>query len=250
MALLLLLFCLLRMGVVLPAYAAESYSVRPHMDTSDRILMDDSGADFETSVWDTSPSVVVQFIAAVVATHVGSYYLGPVIGRIKDVLLHEKRKNIYDFIRLNPGCTATDISEKLSINIGSVYHHIWMLEAYRKVFLETHGKFVRIYECRLRSSEKKIDRIVCAHVHNDTSKRLLQAILDRPGVNNILLAQSVGLNKSTVCWYLQRFSKDGLIDMFRDGRQKRYYINDQAMTIIKNMPVFSSSPEQVVHQVH
>lgn len=177
--------------------------------------------------------MLVQFVAVVIVTAVGSCCLIPVIGRIKDVLSHEKRKIIYDFICLNPGSTITDISERLSINIGTVYHHLWMLKAHRKVFLEPHGKFLRVYEGRLKSSDKKIDRVVCAHLRNDISKRLLQMILNKPGVNNVSLGQAVSLDKSTICWYLQRFSKDGLIDMFREGRQKRCFINDHAVAILK-----------------
>jgi predicted transcriptional regulator len=233
----LLLLCLLMTGAASPAFADSSYSVRPHVDGSTDILTDNSGADAETSVWDAPLSVLVQFVAAVVATSVGSYCLMFVIGRIQDVLSHEKRKIIYDFICSNPGCTITDISEKLSINIGTVYHHLWMLNARRKVFLESHGKFVRVYEGRLRASDKKIDRAVCAHLRNDISKRLLQAILDKPGLNNASLAQAVSLDKSTICWHLQRLSKDGLIDMFRDGRQKRCFINDHAGAILKEYDV-------------
>lgn len=235
--LLLLLLCLLMAGAASQAYAASSYSVRSHSDNGDDIMTDNSGADAETSVWDASLSVLVQFVVAVVATTIGSYCLIPVIGRLKDVLSHEKRKIIYDFICSNPGCTITDISEKLSINIGTVYHHLWMLNARRKVFLEPHGKFVRVYEGRLRASDKKIDRAVCAHLRNDISKRLLQAILNKPGLNNASLAQAVSLDKSTICWHLQRLSKDGLIDMFRDGRQKRCFINDHAVAILKEYDV-------------
>jgi predicted transcriptional regulator len=234
---LLLLFCLVMTGAMLPVYATDGYSVRPHADNGADIMTDNSGADAETSIWDASLSVLVQFVIAVVATTVGSYCLIPVIGRLKDVLSHEKRKVMYDFICSNPGCTITEISEKLSLNIGTVYHHLWMLNARRKVFLESQGKFVRVYEGRLRASDKKIDRAVCAHLRNDISKRLLQAILDKPGMNNTSLAQAVSLDKSTICWYLHRLSKDGLIDMLRDGRQKRCFINDHAGAILKEYDV-------------
>lgn len=231
--LLLALICLMLIGLALPVNADAGYSVSPHKESSSGAITDSGGSDAEVPIWEAPPAVLAEYTLAIVFITLGAGLLMPVLGRIQDVLSHNKRKAIYDFVRENPGSTITDISYRLSINIGTVYHHLWMLRARRKVFFESRGKFVRVYEGNLASSEKKIDRAVYAYAQNDISKRLLKTMLERPGVNNMALTEVVGLDKSTISWYMQRFQKDGIVDMVRDGRQKRCFINSQAEAILK-----------------
>lgn len=230
---LILLLCLVATGLTLPAYAAGGYSAGPHKVSGGSALKDSSGSDAEVPIWEAPPLTLAEYSLAIVFVTLGAGCLIPVIGRIRDVLSHDKRKAIYDFICRNPGSTIADISADLSMNIGTVYHHLWMLKARRKVFFESQGKFVRVYEGRLASSDRKLDRAIYAHARNDISKRLLQAMLESPGLNNMALSKAVGLDKSTICWYMQRFRKDGIVEMVRDGRQKRCYINAKAGGILK-----------------
>lgn len=225
-ALLLLLLCLLLFAA--PAYAEGGFSAGPHREGNVGPGVDSSGTDAVVPIWDAPPTTLIKFAFEVTLITICAGCLAPVIGRIQDVLSHDKRKSIYDFICRNPGCAVADISVGLSINIGTVYHHLWMLELRHKVFFESHGKFARVYDGCLASSEKSMDRTVCAHVRNEMSRRLLNAILRNPGISNGTLSQDVGLDKSTVCWYLQKFMKDELVVTVREGRHKHCFINDEA----------------------
>ena len=216
-----------------PAFAQGSYQVTPHNAGNTGPTVDMSGSDAIVPVWDAPIGTFVEYIVATVIMIICSGILVPIAGRVQNVLSHEKRKVIYEYILQNPGCTIAEISASLSINIGTVYHHVWVLELKRKVFFETHGKFVRIFEGRLASSEKKMDRTIYSHVRNHMSKKLLSAILVNPGINNVNLANTVGLDKSTIYWYLRRFRQDGLVVMIQEGRHKKCFVNDKVKTFLE-----------------
>lgn len=231
-ACILILSCLILAGLALPAHADGGYSSGPHRENGGP-FMDSGGSDAEAPIWEAPPLVLAEYALATAFLALGMGCLIPVLGRIQDVLSHDKRKAIYDYVCQNPGSTITGISAGLSINIGTVYHHLWMLQARRKVFFESRGKFVRVYEGRLASSEKTMDRAIYAHANNEISRRLLKVMLEDPGLNSVALAHVVGLDKSTISWHMQRLRKDGLVHMVREGRQKRCFINDQARAILK-----------------
>jgi predicted transcriptional regulator len=220
-----------------PVIAKGSYQVTPHDAGNAGPLVDMSGSDAVVPVWDAPIGTFIEYMVATAIAVICSGILAPIAGRIQDVLSHEKRKSIYKYILQNPGCTIADISANLSINIGTVYHHVWVLELKRKVFFEPYGKFVRIFEGRLASSEKKIDRMIYSHVRNEMSKKLLSAILVNPGINNVNLANIVGLDKSTIYWYLRRFRQDGLVVMVQEGRHKKCFVNDKVKTFLEESDI-------------
>lgn len=215
------------------ADSETGYTVAPHKENNVGPQVDRSGADAIVPLWALPPGALIKYAIAATTVIIFSGAMAPVLGRIQDVLSHDKRKHIYDFICANPGITIADISTNLSINIGTVYHHVWVLELRRKIFFESHGKFVRVYEGRLAATEKKMDRTIYGHIRNDKSRLLLHAILRNPGINNVMLSQAVGLDKSTIYWYLKRFMKDELIVMVREGKHKHCFVSDQAKSILE-----------------
>lgn len=227
------LACITVLMLSFPVIAQNGYQVTPHDDGNEGPLVDMSGSNAIAPVWDVPLGTFLKYIVAMAITIICSGLLAPIAGRIQDVLSHEKRKAIYEYILQNPGSTIAEISASLSLNIGTVYHHVWVLELKRKVFFESHGKFVRVFEGRLASNEKKMDRTVYAHIRSEMSKKLLSAILVNPGINNVKLANTVGLDKSTIYWYLRRFRQDGLVVMVREGRHKRCFVNDKVKTFLE-----------------
>jgi predicted transcriptional regulator len=215
------------------ADSETGYTAEPHRENNVDPMVDSSGADAVVPLWAAPPVTLIKYAIATTMVIIFSGAMVPVLGRIQDVLSHDKRKYIYDFICANPGSTIADISANLSINIGTVYHHVWVLELRRKIFFESHGKFVRVYEGRLAASEKKMDRTIYGHIRNDMSRRILHAILRNPGINNVMLSQAVGLDKSTIYWYLQRFKKDELVFMIREGKHKHCFVSDRAKSILE-----------------
>ncbi len=154
---------------------------------------------------------------------IGMLYAAPfVIGRLQNVLENRNRLNIFNYVQLNPGCTQSEISNKQNMKNGTVKYHVQMLEAEGKVILKRMGKYTRIFNSSKANSE--LEKVVLSYSKNDTSKNLLQAILEEPGVTNQRLSEKFQLDKSSIHWHMERFINDNLVRFEQDGRYKKYFL--------------------------
>lgn len=204
-------------------------------------LVDAAGADAIIQIEDVPPNVLFNYILTylfLIGGPAGIFYASPILGRLerKALLRNHNRNSIYEYVRANPGCTREDINKHLSINIGTVYHHVAILKLWGLVSYEKNGKFIMLYSGEMIGSNKQADRVVCAHIRNDMARTLLQTILWQPGINQKALVQVAERDDSTIHWHLKRFSQDGLITIENDGIYKRCSINpDYKPTLEKHL---------------
>jgi predicted transcriptional regulator len=153
----------------------------------------------------------------------GMLYAIPfIIGRLQNVLDNRNRLNIFNYVLSNPGCTQSEISSKQNMKNGTVKYHVQMLEAEGKVILKRMGKFTRIFNSSRANSE--LEKVVLSYSKNDTSKSLLCAIMEEPGVTNQKLSERFRLDKSSIHWHMERFLNDNLVRFEQDGRYKKYFL--------------------------
>ncbi len=157
------------------------------------------------------------------------------IGRMQNVLDNRNRLNIFNYVISNPGCTQSEISLKQNMKNGTVKYHVQMLENEGKIILRRMGKFTRLFNTSRANSE--LEKTVLAYTKNETSKNLLCAIVDEPGVTNQKLSERFRLDKSSVHWHMERFLNDNLVRFEQDGRFKKYFIEpgvDKALIEVHN----------------
>ena len=110
--------------------------------------------------------------------------------------------------------------------MGTVRYHIQRLESEGKIVLKKIGKFTRLY----RNSSTYDDRemVIASHVRNETSRQILEAILESPGMTNHSLSERFNLDKSTVYVHMQKLINDEIVVSQIDGKQKLYFIAEAA----------------------
>jgi predicted transcriptional regulator len=145
-----------------------------------------------------------------------------VINKVQNILDNRNRLNIFNYVQSNPGCTPSEISNRQNMKNGTVKYHVQMLEAQGKVILKRMGKYTRIFNSSRANSE--VEKVVISHIKNETSKNLLHAIMDDPGVTNQKLSERFSLDKSSVHWHMERFLNDNLVTFEQDGRYKKYFL--------------------------
>ena len=79
-----------------------------------------------------------------------------------------------------------------------------------------------------------LDKAVLAYVKNDTSKNLLYAIMEEPGITNKKLSEKFGLDKSSVHWHIERFINDRLVKYEHDGKNKRYFLEPYVVKLLNS----------------
>lgn len=156
-----------------------------------------------------------------------------ILGRIQDVLDNRNRHSIFDYVLSNPGCTPAEITMKQNMKIGTVKYHVQMLEAEGMIILKRMGKFTRLF--RSASGNSDLERAVASYLRNETSRKLLQAIEENPGITNQWLAEKFGLDKSSVHWHMERFLRDNVIWFEQSGKFKRYFLDEDARTAMTKL---------------
>jgi predicted transcriptional regulator len=163
-------------------------------------------------------------------------FFPPVAGRIEHVLDNRNRHRIFNYVQKNPGCTPAEITMRQNMKNGTVKYHVQMLEAEGMIILKRMGKFSRLF--RSSSGSSDLERVAATYVRNETSRGLLQAIMEHPGITNSSLSEQFQLDKSSVHWHIERFIRDRMIRFEQDGKYKRYFVSDEAKSILaKSMMV-------------
>ncbi len=207
--------------------------------------IDTSGADGTNSFWELPLWIKIAYISGILLAFLGSFKIIPVVlGKIKGMLENHNRQSIFKYILDNPGCTLAEVSYRQEINRGSVKYHIFRLKSEEKIILKKMGKFLRLFQ---NSGAFKVsEQVIAAHLKNGTSRMLLRAILENPGITNQELAEKYYLAKSTIHWHIQQLSKDNIIISEQEGKYRRYCVNaDLEIILLRFIPANRPTSAQV-----
>ena len=217
-------------------YVVMPYHYDPNLTPEQRSHIDDSGADGTVSFWQLPLWIQVSCLWGALLTVACSLLVLPLaVRRIKSPFDNQNRQEVFNYIKDNPGCIGPDVSRATGMNKGTVRYHIQWLESEGKIVLKKIGKFMRLFKNSSTYDER--EKLVAAHLHNDTSKAIIETLMDHPGSTNQEIADHIKVEKSLIYRYLQQLLKDGIASAEDDGRHKRYFITEAARpAVIKLLP--------------
>lgn len=154
-----------------------------------------------------------------------------IISKIQNVLENRNRLMIFNYVADNPGCTQAEITSLRQMKNGTVKYHVQMLQLEGKIILRRMGKFTRIFR---NTQGNEVEKVVISYMKNETSRNLLRAIVDQPGVTNRALSDQFMLDKSSVHWHIERFLKDHIVQFEQEGKYKKYYVSPAAVDMIRH----------------
>lgn len=135
-----------------------------------------------------------------------------------DVLEHDRRSEIYEFILQNPGACFTDIKERTELANGVLRHHLRVLETQEFVKAIRDGFRVRYYMRGPRvDPEPYLSR---------TQEQLLETVSANPGLTQKELAKLCGMPRHSVSYHTNKLADQGQLNVEPDGKWRRYFVND------------------------
>ena len=222
--------------IVMSGYDGENYTAA-HPGT----IVDNSGADSSVSFWQLPLWIQLNALPMMIFGLATSFFA--IISVVRRVRKNENdnKQAILTYISGNPGCTAPELSRDRGMNIGTARYHIKKLEDEGRIVLARIGKFSRLFVNRSTYDER--EKLIAAHLRNDASKAIIQAIMDTPGINNQKLSEKLDMEKSLVYRYVQKLLDDGILNFEWEGKNKQYYVNASAKeALIKLMPLHYQCP--------
>jgi predicted transcriptional regulator len=203
--------------------------------------VDDTGADGQVSFFELPLWIQLYALPTILFGIVTSFFAAAlVIRRIKKNENHNKQ-SVLTFISANPGCTAPELARRRNMNIGTARYHIQQLQDEGRIVLEKIGKYSRIFVNSHTYDDR--EKRIASHLHSDSSRLIISALMEAPGISNQMLSEKLGMEKSLVYRYMQKLLEDGIVTFEWEGKNKLYYIDTTAKeALIKLMPLHYQCP--------
>jgi predicted transcriptional regulator len=149
-----------------------------------------------------------------------------------EVLDHFVRGQIFGYIKANPGEHYNAIKESLELTNGTLSHHLKILEKEEYIYSKRDKFYSRFYPKGM-----KITPLDAAQL-NKIQKIIVNKIRERPGLTQHEIITILGTSQQVVSYNLTKLTRDNVLSIKKDGREKRYYLNH----VESELPVSPAAP--------
>ncbi|MDD1686632.1 winged helix-turn-helix transcriptional regulator [Methanoregula sp.] len=139
-----------------------------------------------------------------------------------NVLDQDVRARIYGYICQNPGIHLRGLSTEMQVKLGTLRYHLSVLQHTHKIAVSGDNASIRFYENSGTYSTE--EQQILKHLRNETTKKILGVLLDRPMVTRQDIADAVGVSGPSVSWHMKRLEEDHIVLSRREGRLTAYEI--------------------------
>lgn len=166
-----------------------------------------SDGKINAAVIDAAAGIALLAIAYVVLRFI---FIGSVARAKSRIDKNENRNVVYDYIVKNPGSTMYDIARSLDMNIGTVRYHLFILRMNHRI-VEHHSdvKYVRYFTNS--GSYSKEEQAAVSLVKREGMRRILELLIEKPGLSNMQIAQALNIPESSVSRYMKELSDKSVV---------------------------------------
>ena len=133
------------------------------------------------------------------------------------------------FIQDNPGCHLRRIKREIGISMGTVQYHLHKLEKMGRVTSTRRGLYKYYFPSGLfRENEKEILEVLT----HETARKILMFIIEQKSPTQTDIVNSVRISARSISWHVGRLIALKMIREIKDGKYKRYQLQDAAKDIL------------------
>ena len=147
------------------------------------------------------------------------------------ILAVKTRRDLYDFVRKNPGFHLREISRSLDLSITLADYHLRFLERHELITSSMDGEYKRFYprslpgQADLRPALTEQERQVLGFLRQPVPLRVVNFLMEREAATHKEILEQVPVSPSTLSHHLKKMQKAGVIDR-SDPRERGYRIVD------------------------
>jgi len=136
---------------------------------------------------------------------------------------------VLSFIQDNPGCHLRRIKREIDISMGTVQYHLHKLEKMGRVTSTRRGLYKYYFPSGLfRENEKEILEVLT----HETARKILMFIIEQKSPTQTDIVNSVRISARSISWHVGRLIALKMIREIKDGKYKRYQLQDDAKDIL------------------
>ncbi|MHA1648126.1 MAG: winged helix-turn-helix transcriptional regulator, partial [Promethearchaeota archaeon] len=141
---------------------------------------------------------------------------------MQDVLENQKRDELIGLIIDIPGIHFNEILRQIDITPGNLDWHLNILEAYKVIKKRKVGQYILYFSYYYKNPFSEVDLLL---QKNDTTMKILYYIAKKPNIYQKILANELGLNRSTIKYHLDKLIKAGIVQKRKTGIHVGYYVD-------------------------
>jgi predicted transcriptional regulator len=155
--------------------------------------------------------VTVLAIAAGLYIFIRFFIVGA-ISRARGIINQNDNRNaILRYISENPGSTMYEVSRSLGLNKGTVRYHLFILGLNHRIESQkADKKFVRYFPNSNSYSDE--EQRLMALLRRESIRRVMEALMRRPGLSNVELSRELGMPESAMCKHMKELCSKGIVD--------------------------------------
>lgn len=134
----------------------------------------------------------------------------------EDILNHERRAELLEFVRNNPGERVEYARRSLGFSNGSMHYHLCVLTARNLIRVHREGIVARLFPAG--------PRIQPAPYVPTIRRKYLDALSARPGITQRELATTMGVSERMVSYHVGTLAEQGFVAVQHEGGRKRLFI--------------------------
>ena len=136
----------------------------------------------------------------------------------------DTRRRIFRLIEEVPGAHFREIHRRLSIPTSVVEYHLKYMESRDMLVFRMEGRYKRYY---VEGAMGSADKTLMSLLRQKVPRRIVMEVALNPGVNHRELKTAVGISASTLSYHMKKLAAGGVIRQARQGRQNRYWLEDE-----------------------
>ncbi|MBW3582752.1 MAG: MarR family transcriptional regulator [Euryarchaeota archaeon] len=141
-----------------------------------------------------------------------------------DLLKHEVRAQVFEYIRANPGVNVTEMARELGLAWGTVTHHLDKLRHGRLVSVRRIANQKCYFENGGAVEQREMETL--SLLKRDTPARIAVWIAANPGSSQKTLAEALGLSRAAASFHVRKMAAHGLVQRERSGKEIHLSLSD------------------------
>ena len=135
----------------------------------------------------------------------------------------QNRRNIYNYISLNPGSYLRKIYRDVGLAMGDTQYHLSVLEKKGYVKSRKVGKHRHYYPMSVNSGQ---DELILVFLKQAVTRDILVYLIENIGATQSDLSNFIHFSTPTIYWHMKRLINSGLVMGIKEGNVIRYYVKD------------------------
>ncbi|MEJ2241123.1 MAG: winged helix-turn-helix transcriptional regulator [Candidatus Bathyarchaeota archaeon] len=154
----------------------------------------------------------------------------------QEILENERRGEIYDFIKKNPGLHLRELQRRLNLPLTSLEYHIDYMVRKNVLLKESSKHYSRYYVRHLDEEDKRILK----SLRQKRLREIVILLLKKEKVKYSFLLESLDIPPSTLSFYLKYLTKNKIVSKNKIGYENIYSINERER-VAKVLMTYKSS---------